>query len=46
MNYTKPEIILLDVIVENCLATSISSDQIYFTISDSDNEFTKVESSN
>ena len=42
MNYTKPEIILLDVIVENCLATSISSDQIFFQMGDPDDEFSSI----
>ena len=48
MNYKTPEIILWGVTAEYGFATSLSSqnDQIYFTIGDSDNEFTKVESSN
>lgn len=49
MNYKTPEIILWGgVTAEYGFATSLSSqnDQIYFSIGDSDNEFTKVESSN
>ena len=41
MNYNAPEIILCGVTVEEGFATSLSSenDQIYFTIGNSDDEF-------
>lgn len=41
MNYNTPEIILCGVTVEEGVATSLSSenDQIYFTIGNSDDEF-------
>ena len=41
MNYKTPEIILWGVTVEEGFATSLSSenDQIYFTIGNSDDEF-------
>ena len=42
MNYNTPEIILCGVTVEEGFATSLSSenDQIYFSIGNSDDEFT------
>lgn len=43
MNYEKPEIHSVEIVAEQCFASSIitADDQIFFEVGTNDNEFTK-----